>query len=270
MIQTRTLLGPSDRQKLGNVGVQQMDYVSDHTYLCRYENQDLGNIRQMEALIEVDTYRTAFTITPSLTKAEPNERHEVDVVFNLGVDSKNSNLQALVSEKSNCPTKDIQFLSNKARLTMQGRDLDNVASIDGVRCIEEVGKVVPDNSTARRILRLDPPPATGSAPQPASSLTPQSASISAPQPVTGPAPHHIYLGKGQVIAVVDTGLDQGEHKPLHPAFTGRVIRWFGNNTADYNGHCTHVCGSALGDFANAVDGQVTRAAPQESLIFQSI
>lgn len=142
MVQTRALLSPSDRQKLGDVGVQQPDYVADHTYLCRYENQDLSNIRQMEAVLYVDTYRTAFKVTSSLTKADPNEPHEVDVVFHLSVDSKNSYLQALVSEKSNCPTEDIQFLSNKTRLTMQGRDLDNVASIDDVRCIEEVGEVV--------------------------------------------------------------------------------------------------------------------------------
>lgn len=72
-----------------------------------------------------------------------------------------------------------------------------------------------------------------------------------------------------MIAVADSGLDQGEHKPLHPAFTNRVIRWFGNTTADHHGHGTHVCGSAVGDFSNTVDGQVTGAAPQASLIFQS-
>lgn len=49
-----------------------------------------------------------------------------------------------------------------------------------------------------------------------------------------------------------------------------MIRWFGNNTADYTGHGTHVCGSAVGDFSNAVNGRVTGAAPEASLIFQGI
>ncbi|KAH6988212.1 peptidase S8/S53 domain-containing protein [Ilyonectria sp. MPI-CAGE-AT-0026] len=215
-----------------------------------------AHIRQMEAVLYVDTYRTAFKITPSLMKANPNERHEVDVVFHLGVDSNNSSLQVLVSEKSNCPPEAIQFLSNKARLTIQVRHLDNVASVDDVRRIEEVGEVVLDNSTARRILRLDPQPATGSSLKPATDPALQPAISSAPQPAspqlaTGSLPQHIYLGKRQVIAVADTGLDQGEHKPLHPAFTGRVIRWFGNTTADHIGHGTHVYGSAVGDLSNA-------------------
>lgn len=48
--------------------------------------------------------------------------------------------------------KEIEFLAKKARLTTQGPSLDDIASIDDVRCIGDVGEVVTYNDETRRIL----------------------------------------------------------------------------------------------------------------------
>lgn len=94
-------------------------------------------------------------------------------------------------------------------------------------------------------------------------------------------------GRGQVIAVADTGLDIGDPLQIHEDFAGRVrhvaswpmndswsgfVKYPGNDDgpADRNtGHGTHVAGLALGD-GRLSDGRYTGVAPAAELVFQSI
>jgi len=75
-------------------------------------------------------------------------------------------------------------------------------------------------------------------------------------------------GKGQIVAVADTGIDDA-----HPDFAGRIIakiaRGRANNATDPAGHGTHVSGSILGD-GSASSGQYRGIAPKASLLFQSL
>ncbi|WP_405541102.1 S8 family serine peptidase [Streptomyces phaeochromogenes] len=77
-----------------------------------------------------------------------------------------------------------------------------------------------------------------------------------------------YTGKGQIVAVADTGLDQA-----HPDFQGRIedVVALGRpgDSDDPDGHGTHVAGSVLGD-GSASQGQIRGAAPEARLYFQSI
>lgn len=78
-------------------------------------------------------------------------------------------------------------------------------------------------------------------------------------------------GKGQLIAVADTGIDD-----THPDFQGRIKDRiaFGRPgppalTDDPHGHGTHVAGSVLGDGA-ASGGAYKGAAPEAELYFQAL
>ena len=95
------------------------------------------------------------------------------------------NLKIDLAKKSHCLVEDIKFLPNKARLTIQGLYLDDVASIDDVRYIEDVCEVEEYNDVARQILNIDI------------------------QPPASPIQQQAYQGKGQVIAIADSGLDRG-------------------------------------------------------------
>jgi subtilisin family serine protease len=89
-------------------------------------------------------------------------------------------------------------------------------------------------------------------------------------------------GKGQIIAVADTGLDTGndaDHQPNHPDVNGRVIKWYdvakangdckvADCTVDVNGHGTHVTGTAVGA-GNASEGKYHGVAPDAKIIFQA-
>jgi len=175
LIQSRTRLSPSDRKELDRVGVGiDLDYVSKNTYLCQYRDVDLGNIRKLEPVVYVDIYRNELKITPSLKEAEQDQFCKVDIVFHEGVDTSSLDLQRDIEVQSQCSMEGVKFLLNKVRLTMQCLYLEAVASIDNVRCIERVGKVVKHNDVARQILELE------------SNL----------QPSTGPTQQQAYKGSG--------------------------------------------------------------------------
>jgi len=100
-------------------------------------------------------------------------------------------------------------------------------------------------------------------------------------------------GKGQLVAIADSGLDTGDPRTMHPDLRGRVagITSWPTNTSrgDYttdppghddgpadphSGHGTHVAGSVLGDGSSAVaagsDTVPAGLAPQADVFFQAI
>lgn len=237
--------------------MKHLDYVSKNTYLCQYQDGNLEKIGQLDLVVYVNIYPKELKMTPTLKEAkeaEPDQKHEVDIIFHVSVNTKSEELQRDVIEKSHYGETDFEFFLNKVRLPILGLNLDSVASIDDVRRIEEVGEVVEHNDVTRRILYIDSQPPRGQ--------------IQVPP----------YQGSGQVIAVADSGLDRGENELLHHAFQNRVIGWFparnptqGHNpTQDHTGHGTHVCGSAVGNGQTVNGDQVMGTAPQANLVVQSI
>ncbi|HEY3367600.1 MAG TPA: S8 family serine peptidase [Symbiobacteriaceae bacterium] len=81
-------------------------------------------------------------------------------------------------------------------------------------------------------------------------------------------------GKGQVVAISDTGLDNGKNdSSLHPDFQGQVKQLTAlgrpGDASDTMGHGTHVAGSILGTGA-ASKGQLKGMASGAKLVFQSV
>ena len=249
MVQTSAGLTSSKRQDLEEADLKHFDYVSKNTYLFEYQGKDLEKIRKMEPFVYVNIYPKELKITPQLKEAknaEPDREYEVDIIYHKGVDSKSPDLQRDIEKESHNDKQDIQFLSNKARLSILGRHLDGLASIEDVYRIEEVLEVVEYNDAARQILKIDS------------------------QSSNGKMLH--YEGKGQVIAVADSGLHHGADGPLHHAFQNCAIGWIAehNYTVDLTGHGTHVCGSAVGKGLTLGGDNIMGAAPQAGLLVQSI
>ena len=80
-------------------------------------------------------------------------------------------------------------------------------------------------------------------------------------------------GKGQVVAVADSGLDSGNLETLHEDLRGRVSRVYAigreGDWSDFIGHGTHICGSVLGNGAKS-GGKVRGPAYEATLIMQSL
>ena len=97
-------------------------------------------------------------------------------------------------------------------------------------------------------------------------------------------------GKGEIIAVCDTGLDTGDATTIHPDFAGRIVAiksypitadWkqvilnpgANDGAADYDsGHGTHVAGSVLGDGTASSGGpdRIRGLAHKAKLVFQAV
>ncbi len=81
-------------------------------------------------------------------------------------------------------------------------------------------------------------------------------------------------GSGQIVAIADTGLDNGQNNGSTSAdFRDRIvlIQALGRpgDASDPDGHGTHVAGSVLGSGANS-GGHVRGIAPAAQLVFQSV
>ena len=80
-------------------------------------------------------------------------------------------------------------------------------------------------------------------------------------------------GRGQVVAVADTGLDNGDLSTIHEDLRGRVSRVYAlgrpGDWSDFIGHGTHICGSILGNGAMS-RGRIRGPAYEATLIMQSL
>ncbi len=100
-----------------------------------------------------------------------------------------------------------------------------------------------------------------------------------------------YKGKGEIIAIADTGIDTGDPATVHEDFRGRIIGikswpinpyfdpWINNSGADDgpedldSGHGTHVAGSVLGNGKMSQSGSersICGLASEAGLFFQAI
>ena len=264
LIQTKAPLDKSQRTELADKGAQILEYVPESTYLCHYPLPDLEVLRALPYVEWANVYLQGFKIAPSLqgeaptrapreltslaTRSEPrvsNELKKVDVVFHANVDFEK--VRTRVANAAGIDPGDLKLAGNKVRIRVKAQRLSELARIDEVRHIEEVRAAKLHNDVARRILRVE----------------------------TGKPPMARYEGEGQIVAVCDTGFDQGSTSNVHPAFLGRVLKLYPlgrtNRANDPDGHGTHVAGSVLADGDSPSLGHKVRGtAPKAKLILQSV
>lgn len=152
---------------------------------------------------------------------------------------------------------------NRARLR---KTLEALAAIHGVKLVRERTVNRPSNDVA--------------------------AGVMGAMPLLGPDGLGLG-GRGEVIAVCDTGLDSGDRNAIHPDFVGRIaaLRSY-PITSDYDeyirnpggddgpadldsGHGTHVCGSVAGSGAASAGlpetaGRIRGLAHEARIVFQAV
>lgn len=133
------------------------------------------------------------------------------------------------------------------RFVLAGSDrtkAQDLAQLEDVLAVEAVPELKLLNDVARGIMKVGP-----------GTYTPWAAGLT---------------GAGQIVAVMDSGLDTGNSATLHPALRARFLKGYGlggrGSTvwSDPLGHGTHVSGSVLGD------GSFKGVAPGARLIMQSV
>ncbi|KAI9893411.1 MAG: hypothetical protein M1814_006708 [Vezdaea aestivalis] len=261
-IQGHQVLSIDEKLQLLNLGVEIQEYVSENTYLCRYEPADLEQLRALPYVRSANIYHAELKSTSALkeTVDRENDRTEyrIDVILHDSPNVDCATLAPEVAEKAGVNVTELKVFSNKIRLTVNQDKLGDIASLDSVNRIEQVLPNRVFNDEARAILQAD------------TILQARG-----------------YQGAGQTVCVADTGFDQGfsvdtSTTKIHPAFSGRVADlvslWIKDGSAnpakDVNGHGTHVSGSICGNgsYNDSVKGKISvkGTAPAAKLMMQSL
>ena len=260
LVQTDHPLSEGDVQDLAECGALILEYVPESTYICRYDPIDLSPVRALPFVVWAGVYLKQFKIAPDLQRIHGDsavaraakvvvetsmaqQPRSVTVALHRDADPEAARSEIAAAVRLN--PEDVQISGRKVTLNVLPQNLENLAAIDTVQHVQERIPNKLFDTIALGIIGAE--------------RTHQDTP---------------FRGRGQIIAVCDTGFDKGSKTDVHPAFTGRVEkviplgRVIGN---DPNGHGTHVAGTVLGaGNSAAMGGPVTGSAPEAKLIMQSV
>lgn len=261
ILTSRDVLENDQKAELQKLRVELLEDLGDHNILCRYTPADLNPLRDLGFVRQVDVYRNRYKIPAVLLeligelKGTPEfetESYPVDVITHQEV----KDLEPLADDISKVAQVDrsqIQIISDKIRLKVNLGKLDAIAADDRVRILEEVVTPVLLDDQAKHI-------------------------VGSPLRITQISG---FNGKGQIVAVYDTGFDLGSIQDCHPAFTGQISELIpvgrpnaGRNDPkqvdDANGHGTHVCGIIVGKEFDTSEGMVGGVAQDAKVVLSSL
>ncbi|GLA43368.1 hypothetical protein AnigIFM63309_001101 [Aspergillus niger] len=256
-------LGKPEKRRLKSLGVHIQEYVCDGAYICKYDGSDLSEVRRLKEFIcAAYEYRKEDTINKDLSNTRDAKTCTVDITFHDQYES-NDKIKNDIATAAGVPPDKIQGGLRNIRLTVKPQALEKIAALSPVRYIEphHPAKLYNDSSKVHQPLS-------------AGDVAYDVKSIIGASDVS-------YKGKGQVIAVADSGFDKGKTDDIPEPFRDRVKKLYalkaGKNSpnrdpSDTSGHGTHVCGIALGKITSDFPLYASLEAPacEAELVMQSI
>jgi len=262
VLTTNNVLRSDEMKKLQDLKVQFLEDLGNNNFLCRYEPAALEPLRRLEFVRQVDVYRRKFKIPSGLLSMVEKIRDKpeamtgsclIDVMLHENVSDLDTLADSLAA-KAHVDRNELEVTSKKIRLSLNLAQLEDIASDDRVRILEEVVPPVLSDGQAKHI-------------------------ISSPVQIPG---HPVFQGKDQVVAVVDSGFDLGSTIDCHPSFTGRIKnlipigrasadgRTEAEKVDDPDGHGTHVCGTIVGRDIETSEGNIGGVAQEARVVLSSL
>jgi len=249
-------LSKVQKTQLKDLGVNIQEFVGDddsQLYLCGYKRESLEVLRQLPFVDYANVYQNDFVVpaeiqpaAEQISAADETNILIVDVLLHHDVNKPSNDLVNEIASAAQMEASAISVQPGLVRLKVAPKNLASIAAVDQVRVIHPVKERKLFNNVARVILNVN-------------NVNMQNTT---------------YRGTGEIVAVADTGLDQGSDTNVHDAFTGRVYKVFAwgrpGKTDDPDGHGTHVCGSVLGSDNAEGEGLVEGTAPAAELLMQSL
>jgi subtilisin family serine protease len=223
---------------LTRLGAELGDYLPENAFLVRMDGAMKAKVKQQGFVAGVVPYSTAYKVDQALTGLGEQERSAVRIAtFGTGTKGPVGALSAL-------GVKPAQIGYGVITATIDGKGLRELASSTDVIYVEPVLENEILNDKAAGVMGVTETWKTG------------------------------LDGKGQVVAVTDTGLDTGKNDAsMHPDFQGQIRQIFAlgkpGDASDLLAHGTHVAGSVLGT-GKASSGLYKGMAPGAKLVMQGV
>lgn len=223
---------------LTRLGVELGDYLPENAFLVRMDASLRSKVTGLGFVKGVALYGPAYKLDRSLASLTGDREVSVRITtFGLGTKGPVNTLSALGLKPQSLG---MRMLTAK----VSGEKLQSLANSTDVVYVEPIRQNQLFNEKGTAIMGVQPVWKIG------------------------------LDGKGQVVAVTDTGLDTGKNdKSMHPDFQGQIKALYAlgkpNDASDTLAHGTHVAGSVLGTGA-ASNGLHKGSAPGAKLVFQGV
>ncbi|MFP4655276.1 MAG: PGF-pre-PGF domain-containing protein [Methanohalobium sp.] len=221
------------RQQLENKVANIINYIPNNAYLVKMDSSTKSDVEQMENVKWVGNFKPEYKISDQISNSE---KTSLKVTINI---FKSSNTSPVIDKVEELNGSILQKSGNSLNVMIDKESIPEVAELNQVSYIQQYTKPVPLNNKARQITNVS----------------------------------HIETnfnlkGDEQVVAIADTGIDSGaDDESMHPDLSGSfedIIKYAGNDSADHDGHGTHVTGTVTGN------GSARGAAPNSDIVFQAL
>ncbi|PNP76827.1 hypothetical protein FNYG_09843 [Fusarium nygamai] len=270
IVTLKDILTQQQQITLEDLGVNILEDLGNLNYLCHYDPPDLDPIRALTTFVrQVDVYRNIMKIPKNLRDVlddvlkSQSEKEVIPCTLDVMIHNSEVDEDTVadsIAANTDLNRAEFELSDGKIRLTATWQQLQTIVQDDNVRIIEEV--IVPELHDSKAVEIV----------MGGGHLNEAAMTLSS------------YQGKGQTIAVNDTGFDLGSRSDCHPAFRGSIERLISVGRAqgptdtspaagtvdDPQGHGTHVCGTIVARGIHTDHGLVTGVAPEAKLIMTSL
>ena len=271
VLQFRKTVDDGVKESLSALGVTFYGYIPYYGFIVRMNDQTKAALQNWDIVRAIVTFHPAYRVSPSLMSENPTREIcclDVHVFENL--EAVRSQIEVVIERFGGeiLQLEDVRKIQVAVQLETAVEVIREIAFIPDVRWIEESPRFRPLNDVA------------------ADTMT-------APQVWGSPLG---LTGKGQIIAIADTGLDSGVNDgSMHDDLEGRIVMissWpvrkdmlykndgsddgaadaHPNSTSFEAGHGTHVSGSALGSGQQSsnLTSPIRGIAYEAKLVFQAV
>ncbi|GFG07301.1 S8 family serine peptidase [Aspergillus udagawae] len=246
LIHTSSFLDDDNIENLHELGADVEEYVSNDTYLCHYTGE-LTKLQELSFIDHAFNYHPQLKVEKHLKEQPKKSEHlsetpktHIHLRMHQSVEPSD-NIRYRVARAAQVNDEDVTMDGHDVEVETKAEYLENLSHIPEVRDIHEVHPVELANCDARETM---------------GAVNIQNNGIP-------------YKGKGEIIAVADSGLDFD-----HPAFDHRILESYNlhgiGDAVDRDGHGTHVSGSVLGNALNFQPEVIEGVAPEAKILVQSL
>ncbi len=259
------------REQLSKQGAELVRFVPDDAFVARLDQARLGKLRALPFVRWVGEFRPAWKVHSNLQRhlANPGEGGSVSVSLLFSPGASPAALAQASQAFKKLQRQSRSRLGTVLRGELTSGDLASLAQSDAVLWIEPSSRMKLSDEISSKIVAGGEIPESPGGGDDDDFFDDFFDLLSTGESARGgvakmdvqerPVDHATltqqlgYDGSGVVVAVADSGLDNGDKESLHPDLAGRVdaFLFYGQllDAADEHSHGTHVTGIIVGDGA---------------------